>query len=171
MLGICKRYTPVKMSAEDLLHDGFIKIFKDIKSYSGKGSFEGWMKKVMINTVLLHIREVKKEAKLSIEEARFYEKTEDEAAPYSDAEIILESGFTEDELIGILKTLPFGYQQVMNLYIIDNYPHNEIAKMLGISTGTSKSQLNRGRKMMRRKLTEYALERENAKDINETNEK
>ncbi len=171
MLGICKRYAPAKMSAEDLIHDGFIKIFKDINSFSGKGSFEGWMKKVMINTVLLHIREVKKELKVEIEEVRIHEKSEDEAPPHSEADIILEAGFTEEELIGILKTLPLGYQQVMNLYIIDNYPHNEIAKMLGISIGTSKSQLNRGRKMMKRKLIEIALERKFARDITEFKEK
>lgn len=158
MLGICRRYAPKKISAEDLLHDGFIKIFKDISTFEGRGSFEGWMKRVMINTVLSHLQKAKKEITVGVEEFKDLDTTDEEPTA-SEAELLLNTGFSKEELIEIMKTMPPGYQQVMNLYVIDNYRHDEIAKMLGISTGTSKSQLNRARKMMKHKLTEIALQR------------
>lgn len=162
MLGICKRYAPTKLSAEDLLHDGFIKIFKDIGSFSGKGSFEGWMKKVMINTVLSHLRKEKKEISVDFHESSVLDSSDDEAPTSTETEMILNAEFTKEELIEILKTMPSGYQKVMNLYVIDDFRHDEIAEMLGISVGTSKSQLNRGRKMMKSKLIKIALERNKA---------
>lgn len=161
MLGICRRYAPKKVDAEDLLHDGFMKIFKDIGSFAGKGSFEGWMKRVMINTVLSHLRKVKKENSVELNDYLMLDTdtTEDGEPTNAETELILNAGFSKEELIEILKTLPAGYQQVLNLHVIDGYQHNEIAEMLGINVGTSKSQLNRGRKMMKRKLAEIASER------------
>lgn len=161
MLGICRRYAPKKVDAEDLLHDGFMKIFKDIGTFAGKGSFEGWMKKVMINTVLSHLRKIKKENTVELNDYLMLDSdfTDEGQLTNAETELILNTGFSKEELIEILKTLPPGYQQVLNLHVIDGYQHNEIAEMLGINAGTSKSQLNRGRKMMKRKLAEIATER------------
>jgi len=159
MLGICRRYTPKKVDAEDLLHDGFVKIFKDIGSFAGKGSFEGWMKKVMINTVLSHLRKAKKENTVELFDFIGDQTPEEDEIRETEAELILNTDFTKDELIEIMQTLPHGYQQVLNLHVIDGFPHNEIAEMLGITVGTSKSQLNRARKLMKRKLSEIASAR------------
>ncbi len=159
MLGICRRYSPRKVDAEDLLHDGFLKIFKDIGSYSYKGSFEGWMKRIMINTVLSHLRKAKRENTVEHNDYFVEEYHDDAENTETQSELILNTEFSKEELIETIQTLPPGYQQVLNLYVIDGYQHNEISEMLGINVGTSKSQLNRARKLMKHKLFEMALER------------
>lgn len=167
MLGICRRYSPRKVDAEDLLHDGFVKIFKDIGSYKGRGSFEGWMKQVMINTVLSHLRKAKKENTVELFDFYGEENREEEEKTDTESELILNTDFSKEELIEIMRTLPPGYQQVLNLHVIDGFQHNEIAEMLNISVGTSKSQLNRGRKLMKHKLAEIAARRSKLLKVND----
>lgn len=168
MLGICRRYSPRKVDAEDLLHDGFVKIFKDIGTYSYRGSFEGWMKRIMINTVLSHLRKAKRETTVEHNDQFVEDYREETENTETQSELILNTEFSKEELIQTIHTLPTGYQQVLNLYVIDGYQHNEIAEMLGINVGTSKSQLNRARKLMKSKLFEIALERN--KVLNENND-
>jgi len=158
MMGICLRYLRNRADAEDMVQDGFIKIFKDIGTYEGRGSFEGWMKRVMINSALAHLRKPKKE----INAEGFADLTDqtdfaDEKEEISVKELIIKTDFTKEELIDAIHSLPPGYQQVLNLYIIDDFKHQEIAEMLHISIGTSKSQLNRGRKLLIKKLYGLSL--------------
>lgn len=158
MMGICLRYLRNRADAEDMVQDGFIKIFKDIGTYEGRGSFEGWMKRVMINSALAHLRKPKKE----INAESFADLTDqtdfpDEKEEITVKELIVKTDFTKEELIDAIHSLPPGYQQVLNLYIIDDFKHQEIAEMLHISIGTSKSQLNRGRKLLIKKLYGLSL--------------
>jgi len=158
MLGVCQRYAYNFADAEDFVQDGFIKIFKDIRSYKGTGSLEGWIRRVMINNVLMHLRKKKREYASDT-----LETTADDTREDYHKDIENESGFlppeafdiTQKEVIEMIQTLPDGYRKVLNLHIVDGFKHREIAVMLSISEGTSKSQLNRARKIMRKKLTEY----------------
>ena len=160
MLGICIRYIGNVFDAEDLVQDGFVKIFKDISSFSGRGSFEGWLKRVMINNTLMYLRKSKKEFSFeNIEEIAV-----DGPMPINDEELSAEqqitgADFTKEELIEIINSLPKGYQEIVNLYIIDGFKHREIAKLLNISQGTSKSQLFRARKLIKKKLLEEAIKK------------
>lgn len=158
MFGICLRYVRNKADAEDLVQDGFMKIFKDIGTFQGRGSFEGWMKKVMINSSLSYLRKPRKE----IETENFADFSDadypnDEASEITVKDQIMATDFSREELIETIQTLPMGYQQVLNLYVIDDYKHQEISEMLNISIGTSKSQLNRGRKLLIKKLHQISL--------------
>ncbi len=160
MLGICIRYVGNVFDAEDLVQDGFVKIFKDISSFSGKGSFEGWLKRVMINNTLMHLRKSKKEFSFeNIDEIAVNEPTPVDDEELSAEQQITGADFTKEELIEIINSLPKGYQEIVNLYIIDGFKHREIAKLLNISQGTSKSQLFRARKMIKKKLLEEAIKK------------
>jgi RNA polymerase sigma-70 factor (ECF subfamily) len=161
MFGICLRYVRNKADAEDLVQEGFMKVFKDVGAFEGKGSFEGWLKRVMINHTLSFLRKTKKEfAYDNIDSIAGNEAEQIEEDDITIENKIKNSDFTKEELIEIIQSLPPGYQQVLNLYIIDGYKHHEIAKMLNISEGTSKSQLNRGRKLAISKLYKKVGEKE-----------
>jgi len=161
MYGVCLRYLKNVTDAEDLVQEGFMKIFKDIGSFKGKGSFEGWMKKVMINNVLAYLRKHKNEfVSHDIDSI-----AEDEMDAFEEEELTIENqirntDFTREELIGIIQSLPQGYQQVLNLFVVDEFKHQEIATVLNISEGTSKSQLNRARKLVKKRLFDKVLEKE-----------
>jgi RNA polymerase sigma-70 factor (ECF subfamily) len=160
MLGICIRYVGNIFDAEDLVQEGFVKIFKDIGSFSGRGSFEGWLKRVMINNTLMHLRKTKREFSFeNIDEIAVNEPTPADDEELSVEQKITAADFTKEELIEIINSLPTGYQEVVNLYIIDGYKHREIAKLLNISVGTSKSQLFRARKMIKKRLLDEAIEK------------
>ncbi len=163
MLGICIRYVGNVFDAEDLVQEGFVKIFKDISSFSGRGSFEGWLKRVMINNTLMHLRKSKKELSFeNIDELAVNEPTPIDDEELSTEQQIAGADFTKEELIEIINSLPTGYQEIVNLYIIDGYKHREISKILNISQGTSKSQLFRARKLIKKKLLEEAIEKTNS---------
>ena len=160
MLGICIRYVGNVFDAEDLVQEGFVKIFKDIGSFSGRGSFEGWLKRVMINNVLMYLRKSKREFSFeNIDEIAVNEPTPVDDEELSAEQQITGADFTKEELIEIINSLPKGYQEIVNLYIIDGFKHREIAKLLNISQGTSKSQLFRARKMIKKKLLEEAIKK------------
>jgi len=167
MFGVCLRYVRNKADAEDLVQEGFMKVFKDIAKFEGKGSFEGWLKRVMINNTLSFLRKNKKEfAHDDIETFAGNEPEQVEADEITIENQIKNTDFTKEELIEIIRSLPHGYQQVLNLYIIDGFKHHEIAKLLNISEGTSKSQLNRGRKLAISKLYQKACEKSLVKSGN-----
>lgn len=144
MYAICLRYTSDDASARDLLHDGFIKIFSVIRSFSGKGSFEGWLKRVFINLALENMRK----EKLTVS------SDEMQSIPDIVAEdsINNEKDISEEELIKMIQELPKGYRSVFNLYAIENLSHREIAQMLGIAEGTSRSQYIRARQILQEKV-------------------
>ena len=144
MLGLCKRYIKGEMEAEDVMIKGFMKVFTKIDLFAGKGSFEGWMKRIMINEALGYIRKNKS----------MYLEMEIEAA---DKEPDFDTLSTELEAMDLLKMvngLPSGYRTIFNLYAIEGYSHKEIAELLGISENTSKSQLSRARMHLQKKLLE-----------------
>jgi len=142
MFGICLRYAHDHPTAEDLLQEGFIKVFNKLDMYRYEGSFEGWMKRIFINTAIEHYRKASNR-KFFVE----IENAEDLSLNNSALDDLVAS-----DLMKIVQKLPNGYRTVFNLYAIEGYNHKEISKMLGISEGTSKSQLARARATLKTKI-------------------
>lgn len=140
MFAVCLKYSNSYQQAEDNLQDGFMTIFDKIKQYQDKGSFEGWMKRIMINTALQKYR---KQTVFDI----LNEDSLREPALEIDEEV-----YSVDYLLQIIQELPDRYRQVFNLYALDGYSHKEIADMLEITTGTSKSNLARARIILKEKI-------------------
>lgn len=143
LFAICLKYSRNHAEAQDNLHDAFMTIFKKIGQYKNKGSFEGWVKRVTINTALQRYR-VK----------GFLEIVNEEAIEDISVEIDNET-IKIDFLLEIIQTLPDRYRLVFNLYVLDGYSHKEIAEMLNITTGTTKSNLARARMILRDKINNY----------------
>ncbi len=147
MLGICCRYCKTRVEAEDVLQEGFIKVFQKINTYNGKGSFEGWLRRIMINTALNHIKANSK---------HYYHEDIDLVNNMnikSDEEIFTyESEINQDQIIRLIQELPAGYNMIFNLYAIDGLTHQEISEELEISINTSKSQLSKARRWLRNKI-------------------
>jgi len=145
MLGICMRYVYERSEAEDILQEGFLKIFTKIGEFEGRGSFEGWMKRIFVNTAITHYHKNSKHNK-------YHYDIDDVQIPKNEKPAYGESEFTKEELFKIIHSLPEGYKVVFNLYALEGYKHKEIAEMLKIDINTSKSQYSRGKKLIRRKL-------------------
>ena len=141
MFGVCLRYADNHDDAKDILQDGFIKVFKHIGTFQGKGSFEGWVRRIMVHTSIEHYRRNSRYFMVDIKEAGEME---------FDSNAL--SSLSRDEILVIVSELPAGYRTVFNLYVIEGYSHQEIGKMLKISDGTSKSQLSRAKKILKEKL-------------------
>ena len=141
-LGICLRYTRNMTEAEDVLHDSFIKIFTKIDQYSGKGSFEAWMKRIVVNTAIQSLRERNK-SRLIFDNN---EIREDQVKDDIDIDLPIISA---KELLKLVQQLPDGYKLVFNMFVIEGLSHQQIAEQLGISIGTSKSQLFRAKQLLR----------------------
>ena len=140
LFSICLKYSKNKQEAQDNFQDGFVTIFDKIGQFNFKGSFEGWIKRVMVNTILLKYR---KKTVLSI----VTEEIPDEVVvDIDDDEISL------DYLLNLIQELPDRYRMVFNLYVLDGHSHKEIAKMLQIAEGTSKSNLARARGILKQKI-------------------
>lgn len=144
LLGVCIRYASDKAEAEDILQDSFLKIFFNIKDYSGTGSFIGWLRKVTVNTAITNYHKNLK--------FRYHIEIEEFVSAETGVMSFEEDFFTSDELYKVLNELPTGYRMVFNLYAVEGYKHKEIAKMLGIDTNTSKSQYSRAKGVIRDKL-------------------
>jgi RNA polymerase sigma factor (sigma-70 family) len=136
MFGVCLRYTKQREEAEDLLQEGFIKVFQKISSFKAEGSLEGWIRRVMVNTALDHLRQQKM---LWTDLAEIKEEGD---------EPVIGQEIGAAELMAELQKLPIGYKTVFNLHAIEGYSHKEIGGMLGISEGTSKSQYSRARNQL-----------------------
>ncbi len=145
---ICLRYLRDRQDAEDMLHDSFIKIFEKVNSYTGEGSFEGWMKRVLVNNCLNHLKDKKKV--LNIENELWVEKDEHTVEVEVDDNEQIDSSL----LFNLIKELPAGYRTVFNLFIFDGFDHRAIAEKLSISEGTSRSQLLKARRYLQVKLKE-----------------
>ena len=153
LLGICLRYSDDKAEAEDILQESFLRIFYNIKDFSGTGSFIGWLRKVTVNTAITHYhKNFKYRHNVDIDE---YVSIETGVASFE------EDYFTSDELYKVLNNLPAGYRMVFNLYAIEGYKHKEIAEMLGIDSSTSKSQYSRAKAIIRVKLEKIRKIRSN----------
>lgn len=135
MYAVCLRYEPDKEKANDILQDAFIKVFKGLHAFKGEGSFEGWVRRIVVRTALDSFR---KQSRLYV--IGDYDEI---ATPSVQAEAVDKIG--AEELMGLVQSLSPGYRTVFSLYAIDGYQHKEISEMLGISEGTSKSQYSRAR--------------------------
>lgn len=143
---ICIRYAYSNDEADDMLQEGFIKILFNIQKYLGKGSFEGWMKRIIVNNAVNYYHGNYK--------YRYHHDITELRDIKSETSDIDESEFSYEELLGMIRELPQGYMQIFNLYAIEGYKHKEIAKMLNISENTSKSQYHRAKKCLQGKILE-----------------
>jgi RNA polymerase sigma factor (sigma-70 family) len=148
MLGICRRYVGNLADAEDIMVNAFMKIFDKIDQYAGSGNFEGWMSRIMVNESLTYIRRNRNmSVEVSIEQASFE----------PDYSAILDP-MEAEQLLQWIDNMPVGYRTVFNLYVLEGYAHKEIAEMLDISEGASKSQLSRAKAYLRNKI--YHMDQE-----------
>jgi len=140
LFGICLKYSRNKTEAQDNLHDSFMTIYDKIGQYSGKGSFEGWMKRITVNTVLQKYR---KEEHLNV------------VSENTTVEVDVDEGYADinlQTLLQYIQELPNKYRLTFNLYVLDGYSHKEISEQLGTSVGTSKSNLARARMLLKEKI-------------------
>ncbi len=144
MLAVCIRYVKSKEEAEEVLMNGFIKVFNKINDFNDEGSFEGWIRRIMVNESLNHIRYKK----------NLFVEREDEGEWSEPQHTPLESQETTTALMQMIDELPMGYRTVFNLFAIEGYGHKEIADMLEIDEKTSRSQLSRARKQLQERITE-----------------
>jgi len=145
MFGLLRRYMKTREDAEDVLIDAFFKVLTNIDQYRGKGSFGGWIRRIVINEALMALRK-KHNFNLTLEIQEF----DMPAAPK------IEDKLAATDIKQLLQDLPTGYRTVFNLYVIEGYKHREIADLLGISINTSKSQLILAKKRMQQLLTEQS---------------
>ena len=162
LYGVCLRYVKNKMEAEDVLQDGFVKIFKNIASYKGmnENSLFFWMRRIMVNTSLNYLRD-HKSFRFSIE---FNEAEEPEDHEVFEQELLI----TEEnaaKVMDIIRTLPDGYRTVFNLYAIEGFSHDEIAQAMGISVNTSKTQLHKARKTIKMQLQSLLISENSTKIV------
>ncbi len=150
LFALCLKYAKNYADAEDVLQDSFIVIFNKIEQYKGDGSFEGWMKRIVINVALQKYRQ-----KTRLEVVRDEEVVDE---TYINVEEDLEADF----LLSLIQQLPNQYRLVFNLYALDDFSHKEIAEMLQISEGTSKSNLSRARSILKDKIIEYKKKQQGA---------
>lgn len=147
LYGLALRYSYNQTAAEDILQEAFVKIFASIGDFKFEGSFEGWLRRVVVNTAItLYHKDVKHRHYADLTD--YEEILPDENAEFDSAE------FTKEELLGVINSLPEGYKMVFNLYAVEGFKHREIAEMLGIDINTSKSQFMRARVSIIRKLNE-----------------
>jgi RNA polymerase sigma-70 factor (ECF subfamily) len=140
MLSVCRQYIKDVHHAEDLMITAFMKAFANLKKFENKGSFEGWIRRIMVNECISYIRAQKK---VSFLEDEYYQE---------DSFNNIESNLNVDDIQSLIDALPDGYKMIFNLYAIEGYKHQEIGTMLGISEGTSKSQLCHARKMLKEQV-------------------
>jgi RNA polymerase sigma factor (sigma-70 family) len=154
LLGVCMRYLGNQMEAEDVLHDAFIKIFRHIRKFDSiaNGALAAWMRRITVNTTLNYIRD---HHKYAVEQDISNLEHETDANFDGDAEEIPE--IDKELLLQMIQALPQGYKLVFNLYVFENYSHQEIAEALHISLSTSKSQLFKARRLLKGQITAYCM--------------
>lgn len=148
MLAVCTRYCANRADAEEVMLDGFMRVFEKIGQFREDGSFEGWVRRVMVTESLMFLRKNKQWR----QEQPLDDVTVEPDYAWAD------EALNENDLLRLVNQLPDGYRSVFNLYAIEGYAHAEIAEMLGISEGTSKSQLSRARTMLQANLKKLELE-------------
>lgn len=148
MKAVCSRYTNNNDQAEDLLQEGFIKVFTGMDKFSGEGSFEGWVRRIMVNTAIDYFRKRKKDFILLDEESALEELVKAEEEDEENEGY----GFTPQDIKDAMQKLTPAYRTIFNLYVFENMSHKEIGEHLGISDGTSKSNLAKARRNLRKIL-------------------
>ena len=147
MYYVCLRYARHELEAQDMLQDGFIKVFDNISNFKSNGSFEGWIRRIMVNTSLNYCRKSSfKQEQIGIED---YQDTIVKSKAVSN--------LSEKELLAVIQQLPDGYRMVFNLYVIEGYSHKEIGEMLNITESTSRSQLAKSRKWIQNELEKQKI--------------
>jgi RNA polymerase sigma factor (sigma-70 family) len=149
MFGVCLRYTKTREEAEDVFQDAFVKILNKISSYKHTGSFEGWMRRIMVNTALRS--KDKRALKYEVSDI------EDVKEPAFDQQLL--ANMEAKTIVGLISELPDGYQVVFNLFAIEGYSHKEIAEKLGVTESTSRTQYLRARKALQEKLEAIGIAR------------
>ena len=144
MLAVCQRYMKDREAAKDVMQDGFVRLFEKIGSYKGEGSFEGWARRLFVNTALMQLRRN--------DALKNSDNIEDSQAMQMTHSSTLEK-MGADEILELVNSMPDGFCTVFNLYVIEGYSHEEIADMLSISEGGSRSQLSHARAWLRKKLS------------------
>ena len=145
MYAVCLRYAANAEEAEDILQEGFIKIFKKLDSFRSEGSFEGWVRRIFVNTAIEQFR--RKRYLLPV--------TEKEENTIEGKYISVLDELAEQDILSLVQELSPGYRTVFNMYVVEGYTHKEIAEMLGISEGTSKSQLSRAKVILQEMLKKF----------------
>lgn len=143
MMGVCYRYVNDKETAADLLQEGFIKVFQSLDSYSGAGSFEGWVRRIFVNSALEYLRKTD-----VLRDASDLDNMAELTQPNSS----VIASMTADELMELVKELPTGFRTVFNLFAIEGYSHREIGEMMNITESTSRSQFTRARQLLQKKI-------------------
>ena len=146
MFALCKRYARSVQESEDMLQEAFVKVFNNLNKFSFKGSFEGWIRRIVINTCLRYLEK----NKLNFEDIGLVDYNTSNVI-HSNALDIL----AEEELLNLISKLPDGYKMVFNLYVIEGFSHKEIAEMLNIGESTSRSQLVKARKILKELIIQY----------------
>ena len=143
MMGICLRYVKNKELARDLMHDGFVRLFSKIDTYSGSGVFTAWARKIFVNTILEYLRH---------NDALRFTANIDDVVYLQNDEVSVFERISANELLECMSELPDGFRTVFNMYAVEGYSHAEIAKELNINEGTSRSQYARARQMLQKKV-------------------
>jgi RNA polymerase sigma-70 factor (ECF subfamily) len=142
MMTVCLRYGRDAMEAEDMMQEGFIRVFSYIDQFKFEGSFEGWIRRIVVNSALKHLHK----KRLDFKEINDTSEQSPRVDPYA------YSSLGEDELMKLIHQLPDGYRTIFNLNVVEGYSHEEIAKMLDIQPSTSRSQLVKARKMLQNQI-------------------
>lgn len=145
MFSVCIRYVGNRETAKDVLHDGFIVLFSKLDTFKGNGSFEGWVRRIFINTALMHIRKT--------DVLKYAEELDTPAQDLKVSPTVIES-LEASHLMKLVAAMPIGFRTVFNMYAIEGYTHQEIAKELNITEGGSRSQLSRARLWLQGRLAE-----------------
>lgn len=178
MLAVCQRYAQNRDEAKDMMQEGFLKIFGKIRQYSGKGSLEGWMRRIMINNAINQYRKNKKhyfhhlvDEKITKAEAPDDQTSADLARKSFEIDrtdvntkkinfgLIDDADFSKEEILEVIDQLPMEYKLVFNMYCIENYKHREIAKLLKLAEKTVRSRLHRARNMIQQRLYQNAIKK------------
>jgi RNA polymerase sigma factor (sigma-70 family) len=146
MYAVCMRYAGNASDAQDLLQEGFIKVYRNLHRFRAEGSFEGWVRRVFVNSSIEQFR--KKSVQLT-------SVTDRDESTIPDNDFSALEALAERDIIRLIQELSPGYRTVFNLYVVEGYSHGEIGDLLGISEGTSKSQLARARSVLQKKVSQY----------------
>jgi len=147
MFGVCLTYTKDRDLAQDILHDGFFKVFKKFDKYNSQWNLASWIRRIIVNTAIDHFRKTNRMTNTDFQEATYLAGTYDDVSEISKT----------SDLSDIINMLPNGAKTVFNLYTVEGYKHKEIAEMLDISVGTSKSQLSKAKSVLRDLVTKYYI--------------
>ena len=145
MYGVCLRYAGNAEEAEDILQEGFIKVYKKLSSFRSEGSFEGWIRRIFVNTAIEHFRRKK----------YLQPVTEKEESTLEGNYLSVLDELAERDILELVRQLSPGYRTVFNMYVVEGYTHKEIGEIMGISEGTSKSQLSRAKVILQEMVKKF----------------